>query len=314
VIDWWTLPKAELHAHFNGTIPRSAIAQIINERGLDQGLMPPVLREPVANMVTYLDTWKIYRQLPSDQAALELFASAIAQEFGRDNVTYAELRHTVVEIGLATAVPVVQAMGGLLVAIDRASSEHIDLRLIVGLSRWRATEPYLTELYDALKEHQNDTRLVGVDLTGDESIPAAAYTAQFFRRVREDLGLKVTIHAGELGSADNVRWAVEECQAVRIGHALAAAEDAKLTEFLVSSGTVVETCLTSNFLTRVAPDPSDHPALRLFEADVPIVLGTDNPALHGKSLSDEYVIACRLFGSDATTGIAEDSHRYRFLR
>jgi adenosine deaminase len=308
------LRKAELHAHFNGSIPPSAIAEIISDRGLDQRLIPPVLKEPVESMVTYLDTWKIYRQLPSDQVALELFASAIANEFARDNVTYAELRHTVVEIGLANAIPVVRALDGLLGAIDRASDDRIDLRLIVGLSRWRATESYLTELYEALKSYQGNPRLVGVDLSGDENLPTAVETPRFFQRVRDELGLKVTIHAGELGSVENVRWAVEECQASRIGHALAAAGDANLTGLLLARGTVVETCLTSNFLTRATPDLTNHPALRLFRAGVPIVLGADNPALHGNDLSEEYVKASRLFGFDATNEIADNSHRYSFRR
>src|SRR5579859_3279724 len=137
------MPKAELHAHFSGSIPRSAYQAIIDERGLSPELLPPVFSHPVDGIQAYLRPWLLYRQLPTDAAALRAYARAVATEFRADRVVYAELRHTVLEIANANSLSLSNALSSLLDAIEDASTGDIDIRLIVGVSRWRATEDYL---------------------------------------------------------------------------------------------------------------------------------------------------------------------------
>ncbi len=311
-VDFRHVRKAELHAHFNGSIPRAAISSIIQERGLSQDLIPPVFIEPVASMEAYLEPWKLYRQWPNDQAALDYYALAIASDFAKDGVVYAELRHTAIEIAITNSIPLSQALERLLQALESASTGEIDLRLIVGLSRWRASEELLSDLYDALRNHRSNRRLVGVDLSGDELAPVHEGTERFFQRVRSDLNLKVTIHAGEHGNAANVRWAIEKCRADRVGHGIAAATDPSLLDLLLSSHCVVETCLTSNYLTKAIPSVAASPMKALLDGGVPVVLGTDNCALHGKWLSDEYELATLLVGAERARQLARDSFRHRF--
>lgn len=311
-MDFRSIPKAELHAHFNGSIPRAAIGRIIKERGLSEDLLPPVFDAPVPSMEAYLEPWKIYRQLPSDQAALDLYALAIASDFIQDGVSYAELRHTIVEIATANDISISQALDQVLQALESASTSGIDLRLIVGVSRWRASEELLSTLYAALNDHRDSSRLVGVDLSGDESKQTHQATERFFQQARGNLNLGVTIHAGEGGNAANVRWAVENCKADRIGHGIGAVTDPSVIDLLRSTNCTIETCLTSNVITRAIASLTASPLANFLDAGLLVVLGSDNPALHGTGLSHEYELASDLVGLERAQQIAKDAFRRRF--
>jgi adenosine deaminase len=60
----------------------------------------------------------------------------------------------------------------------------------------------------------------------------------------------------------------------------------------------------------------DHPVRQLYDAGVPIVLNTDDPAMFRCSLVEEYRLAQRAFGfTDAEMrGIAENGFKYAFAR
>jgi adenosine deaminase len=59
---------------------------------------------------------------------------------------------------------------------------------------------------------------------------------------------------------------------------------------------------------------ADHPVRQLFDAGVPIILNTDDPALFGCTLESEYDLAARVFGftPDELAALAANSLRYAF--
>ncbi len=286
------IPKAELHAHLNGSIPPAAMRSLLADRGLhespDSGVPAPLL-EPVRGLEEYFAPWRLLRALPTDPAALQTLVLAAAQELAADAVTYAELRNSVTYIAKANEVSTAVAVEWLLEAFENAAEvTGVDLRLIACLTRDTANRDTADLLFRALIPHSDHARLVGVDLCGDESVTVPAEIAAFFRKAKERLGLGVTIHAGETGNIENIWWALRQCDADRIGHGLAAAGDPQLMETLVEADVCVEVCLTSNRLTGLVPDIRSHPVVRFHDANVPYVLCTDNPQLHALPLSREY--------------------------
>lgn len=126
-------------------------------------------------------------------------------------------------------------------------------------------------------------------MAGDEAAhPIDDELARLIRTAADELGLGVTIHAGETGPAENVRHAIEVCGATRIGHGLAAVQSEPVLDLVRRRHVTLEVCLRSNVLTSSVPSLENHPVHQLIEREVPFVLCSDNPGLHAFSLSQEY--------------------------
>jgi aminodeoxyfutalosine deaminase len=151
--------------------------------------------------------------------------------------------------------------------------------------------------------------VIAFGLGGDESRGPAELFHDVFAYAR-DGGLHLVCHAGETAGPESV-WAALAIGAERIGHGIAAARDPVLLTKLRESNVPLEVCISSNVCTGVVPSLTDHPVRQLYNAGVPIVLNTDDPAFFHTTLTREYEIADRLFGLPTDT-LAAGSFRYAF--
>jgi aminodeoxyfutalosine deaminase len=151
--------------------------------------------------------------------------------------------------------------------------------------------------------------VIAFGLGGDE----ARGPAEFFRDVfacARDGGLHLVCHAGETTGPESI-WAALDIGAERIGHGIAAARDPLLLKKLRESNIPLEVCISSNVCTGVVHSLEEHPVRQLYDAGVPIVLNTDDPAFFHTTLTREYEIAEQLFGLP-TDSLAAASFRYAF--
>jgi adenosine deaminase len=139
--------------------------------------------------------------------------------------------------------------------------------------------------------------LAGVDLCvypyDTEADPALWEVAARWARRATDAGLGVTIHAGEVSLA-NLAAATRVPGVSRLGHAVYAAADPRLTEEIARRGITIECCLTCNVIVGGAPSYEEHPLRRFGAAGIPVTLNTDDPVRLGTTIGREYAIAAAL--------------------
>ena len=175
---------------------------------------------------------------------------------------------------------------------DAAAGSPVEVRWILDAIRQFGVEPAMEVA--KLAAERVDRGVVAFGIGGSEARGPAEWFTDVFAFAR-DSGLHLTAHAGESAGPESI-WAALALGAERIGHGIAAARDEALQRYLRERDIPLEICITSNLVTGVVKRLEEHPVRQLFDAGVPIVLNTDDPAMFGCSLVGEYRLAAGRFG------------------
>ncbi len=289
-------PKIDLHRHLEGSILPETFIEIAGTYG---GSLPANTLEslrPLIQMVNeppgfhnFLNKFTVFRCFYPCREAIEDIAYRAVRDAADDGVKYLELRYSPTHFACGGRFSEWDVVHWIQSAIDRASRDcAVIVTPIATISRDYGVA--LAEQTVNMIASLPPGFFYGLDLAGDETTNSAHPYASVFRTARE-LGLKLSIHAGEAGGAENVYQAVEQYRAARIGHGIRAADDEALMRLLQEKDILLELCLTSNLQTAVVSSIQRHPITRLMEFGVPVSLNTDDPAISGITLTHEYVMA-----------------------
>uniref|UniRef100_A0A8C5S4T0 Adenosine deaminase n=1 Tax=Laticauda laticaudata TaxID=8630 RepID=A0A8C5S4T0_LATLA len=141
------------------------------------------------------------------------------------------------------------------------------------------------EIVELCKKYWNDT-VVAVDLAGNESFlfPVA--------QEAERCGIHRTVHAGEVGTSQVIKEAVNILKAERIGHGYHIFEDEQLYKQLLGKNIHFELCPWSSHLTGACKTSfKEHPVIRFMKDGANYSLNTDDPLIFGSTIDTDYRIA-----------------------
>ncbi len=293
------LPKAHLHLHFTGSMRHSTLVELAAEHGihLPQALVrewPPKLRATdergwfrfqrlydVARSVLRRpeDVYRLLREAAED----ELAAGSSWLEIQVDPSGYASLFD-----GLTATLELI---------LDAARVAERETGVAIGLmvAANRTRHPLDAKVLARLARQYVGRGVVSFGLNNDERRGRALEFEGAFRIARR-AGLLSAPHGGELQGPRSVRECLDELNADRVGHGVRAVEDPYLVERIATQGVTLEICPTSNVGLGVIDELEQLPLRRLFDAGVPIALGTDDPLLFGPRLAEQYRIAREVFG------------------
>lgn len=295
---------AELHLHLDGAVePETLLA-----------IDPSLTREEIAAATAYTDfpgfidsfVW-VNRKLTQPEH-YAMVARRLLERLEAEGVVYVEVTLSVGVI-LWKQLPFTPVFEALQ---REAARTKIAVRWIFDAIRQFGAEP-AAPVFELAAERVNEG-VVAIGLGGDEERGPALQFKQLFQKARER-GLRLLCHAGETpGETIGPRsvWDALEIGAERIGHGFRSIEDPKLVAYLAAKKIPLEVCITSNVRTGSVPSVAAHPVRKLYDAGVPIILNTDDPALFDCTLTGEYALAKSQFGfTDVElAGLAENAFRY----
>ncbi|MHC4248432.1 MAG: adenosine deaminase [Planctomycetota bacterium] len=296
-----SMPKVELHRHLEGSLPPEFFLEMAKEFSIElpagdaeglAGAITMVGQEP--GFLPFLQKFETLRTFYVDPEVIKRAAREAIRLASEDNVRYLELRYNPLHFATQMAFRIEDVIEWVTEARDEAAAEFtLQVELIATVNRNDPVQESLPTIEAAIAGAGQ--HFAGIDIAGDENQGNLVRFAGVFRKARK-AGLGITIHAGEVGPATNVRDAIRLLGADRIGHGIRVLEDPEVVKMAKEAGVVFEVCPTSNFRTGAAQSIEAHPIADMARAELAVTLSTDDPVTCGTTLTDEYVLVGNALG------------------
>jgi aminodeoxyfutalosine deaminase len=305
------LPKAELHLHLEGSVTPETLVELRQRHGKASTLPEVQALYQYKDFLGFLMAFKTLTEDLQTPEDYELITYRMMEQLKAENVLHAEV-YVSVGVCLWRKQKFDEIFEGLERGRERGERDFgVSLLWIFDAVRQFGAEAAHKVFELAVK--YRDRNVVGIGIGGDEKKgPAELFRNQYAYAAEH--GLRLTAHAGESDGPESI-WGALNLGAERIGHGLTAIEDQELMEELATRQIPIEICLTSNLRTGCCTNLQDHPVRRYFDQGLMITLNSDDPAMFGSALNQEYELAQREFGftDEHLRELARNSFEASFL-
>ncbi|KAF9007876.1 hypothetical protein BDQ17DRAFT_1275753 [Cyathus striatus] len=310
-----SLPKAELHAHLNGSIPLHTLQSLaqsylassppssynaLSNTAVLEGIQKLQTGPKLGEINDFFTLFPAIYALTSTPEALRIAAHSVLSTFlsgPNPQCTYMELRSTPRETDAMSRETYVRTV------LEEVESYPADkAALIVSLDRKMSEEVVKECIGIAKKLRGEGRRVVGVDLCGDPTAGEMDMFGRYFREAKE-AGLGVTLHIAETKhNLDPETLKLLSYAPDRLGHATFLNDEAK--EIVFKNKICIEICLSSNLLCKTVSDLDTHHIRYYLKHRHPIAICTDDILPFRTSLDAEYALL--LAPSPLGLGLSEE--------
>lgn len=286
-------PQAELHAHLGSSVDPAILWSIAHRQGIKlpmkdywdfESMITMDEKRKNKNLDDMHNNFFHWTELiqSSPEAILESVKGVVSGGYRKSNIVVNELRFN----------PMFRNRGGerdldyiimsAIWGIEQAMLEHPQVKagLILMVERFQPHSLGDIIFNKAIKYANRG--VIGVDIAGAErkTFSMKAYKP-IFQAARE-AGLGITVHTGEAGSLDEMRYVVNEIKPHRIGHGILCHKDKKLMADIVKQGIVLELCPTSNLRNSVIKNVKEMRKIyrTIFKNNIKVTINTDGPEMY----------------------------------
>ena len=231
----------------------------------------------------YLEKFDLPVQCLQSEKSMRKAGYDFIRSVAAENMKYVEVRFAPLfsaHEGFSTEQVIEALLNGL---EDGRKDFGTESNIIVCAMRHQSEEDNLA-MFRAARNFLGEGVCCG-DLAGDEAAWPMKNFVYLFEEAKQ-LGLPFVIHAGECGSAENIREAVE-CGARRIGHGIAMKGHPDIIKLVKDTRTGVEMCPISNLQTKAVEGPEDYPMREFLDNGLLVTVNTDNRTVSNTSISRE---------------------------
>jgi adenosine deaminase len=286
------IPKVELHCHVEGTVRPETVVELARAAGRPLPVDDPAELYRYDSLDSFLAVfWLVQETLTSRddwaRIAYESLVDGAAHGLRYRETFFTPARH------LASGQDLGEIVAGLTEGIEAAERETgVRCFLIADVDRAYGPAAALELVHQVgeLRRAGRADRILGIGADSTElGVDLAAFATAFERARR--LGLRRTCHAGEAVGVgpQNIRIALDALGAERIDHGVAIAEDPDLMARAAAERIPLTVCPTSNVvIANRYPTLADHPLPAMRNAGLLVTINTDDPAMMGLDLGEEY--------------------------
>lgn len=288
-----TVQRAELHTHLGASVDPSILWSIAHRQGIK---LPSKDYWDFENMVTMTKKKKnddlddmhnsFYRWTEliqsSPEAIEESVKSVIGGGYRSCNLTLQELRFNPMFRNRKGERDLDHIIMSAIWGIERAVLEYPQVRagIILMMDRTHTIEQNQIILKKAIKYQAQG--VVGLDIAGPErkSFSMKKHISLFETARRAGLG--ITVHTGEAGRMDELRFVVNNIKPDRIGHGVMAARDPKIMQRIVANNITLEICPTANLCNSVVKNLGELKKIikTFLKYQVKFTINTDGPEMY----------------------------------
>ena len=273
-------PKVDLHCHLDGSLVLQSMSEILGREVYKEEIQ---VSDNCTSLAEYLQKFDIPISCIQTEAGLKKSAKDFLLGLQKDNIKYVETRFAPF-FSCGEGLSYKQIMESVLDGLKEASEETGILYQVIACNMRHLDEETNIRMMRECREFLGEG-LCAIDLAGDEKSMPNALFGNLFAEAKK-LDYSYTIHAGECGSVQCIKDAVE-MGAKRIGHGIAMMGNKEVQKLLASKRIGVEMCPISNYQTKALQPEQTYPVREFVKAGVLATINTDNRTVSNTSITKE---------------------------
>ncbi len=293
-------PRVELHTHLGSSVDPAVLWSLAHNHGIRlpskdywefQDLITMRGAERNKNLDEMHNNFFYWTELiqSSPEPLQESVRSVIGGGYRASNIVLQELRFN----------PMFRNRGGekdldhIIMAgiwgLDKATLEYPQVKAGIILMMDRTLTYRQNEIIVEKAIRYKDSGVIGIDLGGPQrkNFSMKKHAALFMRARHAGLGL--TVHTGEEGSLEELRFVIRKIRPERIGHGNLCVKDAALVREIVESGIVLETCPSSNIKNSIFKNYGElKKVIQMYlKHRIKFTVNTDGPEMYCTNIAKE---------------------------